>query len=707
MIFSKPSPLSWTVLGICSVGLISNAQTTSHEQESETVELDTFQVSSDPFARNADELLQAASLLSGSELDIHRSGTLGETLVGMPGVTSTYFGPGASRPIIRGLDGDRIRVLTNSVGTIDVSSTSPDHAVSINPATMERAEVVRGPATLLYGSSAAGGIVNVIENSIPREHPESSATGSIGTHYGSGADEWAAYGKATGALSDQLVWSASLAHRDAGDTEIPGFAEIEHDEDDHHEDEEHDEEEEHDEHEEESAYGIIPNSAVTTTSGSLGLGWFWTGGRAGISVSGFDTEYGVPGHHHHEEEEEGDEEEEHEEHHEEAVVIELDKRRVDLAADITREFSIFRSARFRAAFADYEHTELEGDEVGTRFEKDGFEARVDLIHKPWNSFEGAIGAQILQEKTEAEGEEAFLPPTRMFDWAVFGFEEYVAGPVRWQLGARLEERDIKVLDDSAEDRSKLGSSFSGGALWTISQDWTAAVSLAYTQRNPTAQEWYANGPHVATSSYEIGNPDLGKEKSTSIDVNLRRRTGAVTGALSLFYTDYNRYIFANPTGSEIDGFTVYEYTARDARFYGAELEATWHLHESPEHSFDVTFVGDLVNARNTTDDEYLPRTPPVRAGIEISYTGQQWTAGLDVHHAFDQNDVAPDESTSDSYTLVGARVGYTIPAGDGTVGFFLRATNLFNEEARPHTSYLRDVAPLPGRNLQAGIRWGF
>ncbi|BET67514.1 TonB-dependent receptor [Opitutales bacterium ASA1] len=709
-IYSSPSP-SRRRLAVATLAALApfashlHGQTTPHTHEDE-VTLDEYVVSASPFARTTDELHQAAGVLVGDRLDDVRASSLGETLAGQPGISSTAFGPGASRPVIRGLDGERIRVLTNGVGTIDASGTSPDHAVSLDPALIEKIEILRGPSALLYGSSAAGGVINVVENQIPIRRPDAPLDGTIHAHYGSAADERAGAASFRG-NSDAFGWQASYSARKSGDLRIPGYAEV-HDEDEHQHEEEHDEE-----HEDEEVYGKLLGSAVDTRAGSAGLAWFWGRGRVGVAVSGFDTRYGVPGHaHHHEDEHEHDEEEgeghDHEAEHEEGdVVIDLEQRRIDFAFDLEEPLPFLRDLRMRLGIADYTHLELEGDEIGTRFDTKGWEGRIDALRQPVGAFEGAIGLQMQRHELSADGEEAFLPPTRTTNAALFGIEELVTGSVRWQAGARLERHEVDVLDGSAENNSKTALSASLGALWTPTTDWTLALSLARTERNPTAQEWYADGPHAATRAYEIGDPGLGKEKSTGIDLNLRRRTGAVTGSLSLFHTDYDRYIYAEETGEEEDGLDVYRFVARDARFHGGELEVVWHLHETPAHTYDITFFGDVVRATNRTDGTDLPRIPAARVGAAFDYHGERWALGFDVRHSFDQERTAPGESPSSGYTLVGAHVGWNLPLESSVLSLYLRAHNLFDEEARPHTSYLKDLAPLSGRNIVLGARLAF
>lgn len=687
-------PRPWAAAALTLLGALSplGAQTTV---SSSVVELDELVVNASPLARSADALSQSVSLLSGLNLEMRRAPSLGQVLDGVPGVASTYFGPGASRPVIRGLGGERIRVLTNGLGTIDVSANSPDHAVSIEPALVERVEVLRGACTLLYGNAAVGGVVNVVDRQIPTEAPDRSLEGAIELRHGSAADEKTGSGHAQGAAGS-LAWQVSLLRREAGDVNIPGRAES----DAAHEGEEAGQEPE------EQASGVLPNSAIATTSGSAGLSWFVDRGFGGFSYSALDTTYGVPGHAH-AHEEEGEHEEHEDGEHAEAVTIALKQRRWDFRGEATEPFGIFRSARFRLGLADYEHEEREGEEVGTRFESSGWEGRLDLLHQPLGRLEGVLGLQVQRTELEAEGAEAYLPPTRTLNRAVFLLEEALVGRVRWQFGSRLEDQDVDRRDDTPAHRHKTAWSVSGGGIWTLSEGWDLAFSLARTERIPTAQELFAQGPHAATRSYEIGDPDLGKEKTLGMEIELRRRVGKVTGSIGFFASRVHRFIFEEPTAEVEDGFQVFRSRAADARFHGGELEAVWHVHEGRVHGLDVTLMADWVRAEKRHEGTALPRIPPVRTGLGVVYAGGAWTAGAEVRHLFRQDRVAPFETETEGATLVSAYLGYTFQWGPQTVELFARGSNLTDAEARLHTSYLKDLAPLPGRDLTLGMRLSF
>jgi iron complex outermembrane receptor protein len=676
---------------------------TAHADE---IALEELHIVSSPLAQSADEFSQSATVLTDEALRRRDQPSLGEMLDGLPGVSSTYFGPGASRPIIRGLGGERIRILSDGLGTIDVSGTSPDHAVSLEPALSERVEVLRGPSTLLYGSSAVGGVVNVVDGRIPTTHAAAPLSGALEGRYDTGSDGRTGVGSLSGGAGS-FAWHASGLWRDSDAVDIPGLAE-------HH----HEEAEGEDEHDEEhEVRGTLPGSGIETTSLSVGGTWFWETGSAGLSHTRYDTLYGVPGHeHHHEDEGEGqgeaspaalpkarpagvDESE--------GVRIDLAQRRWDFRAERTAPFGIFRSAKFTAGLADYTHSELEGAEVGTRFDSSGCEGRLELLHNPIGNWEGAVGAHYTHIQLKAEGDEAFMPPTRTRNGALFILEELPTDAVRWQFGARLEAQDIDVRDGSGLSRDKDALSLSAGGVWSIADAWALAFSLTRNERLPTAQELFADGPHAATAAYEIGDADLGKEKSTGLDLELRRRLGVVTGSVAVFLNDFDAFIFENPAGETIDDLPVYRFVARDARLYGAEAQVTWHAHDQQGRGLDVYALADTVRGTNETDNTALPRLPPWRVGLGFASIVGRWTFGAEARHAFAQDRTAPYEESSDSYTLVSAQVACTVPLERGSLRIFLRGTNLTDDEARPHTSFLKEIAPLPGRSFALGARWEF
>lgn len=484
-------------------------------------------------ARDSLELATAVSSLSGQELQLRLQSSLGETLAQEPGVSSTFFGPGASRPIIRGLSGDRVRILEGGLGTGDASGVSPDHAVTTDPSQAERIEVLRGPATLLYGSSAIGGAVNVIDERIPTSRATKPIGGTVDLRGGSVDDERMG-GIALNGGGGRFAWHADALARDTDDYEIPGFAHLE-EEGEAHEGEE----------EEEEPFGVVPNSDIDTQAGRVGASYFFgDAGFFGVSASGFDTEYGLPGGHHHEEEPvAGEEGEVHEEEEGVPVRIDMEQLRLDLLGEITRPFGVFSGLKVRLGGTDYEHAELEGTEVGTLFRNDFLEGRFELVQRQHGRSSGSLGLQYLDRELEAIGEEAFIPKTDTEGWAVFTFQEIEAGPLRWQLGARFESQDQRPDAAEFSDTTHDGLSGSLGPVWELGESWSLGASVARSVKLPAAEELFSNGAHVANQVFEIGNPDLTEEVAYGLDVSLRKSEGRLTGELTVFGQDFSDFIF--------------------------------------------------------------------------------------------------------------------------------------------------------------------
>lgn len=664
------------------------------------VHRETVIVTASPDARAESEVYQPVNVVTNEELQVRREATLGETLKNEVGVSSSYFGPGSSRPVIRGLGGDRIRILEEGLGTADASNISPDHAVAAEAATAEQIEIVRGPATLLYGSNALGGVVNVIDDRIPTKLPAASVTGSVDLAFGTVASERLGAVNIGGAIGANVAWHLDVFDRDTDDYEIPGPPESDfaHDDDDE------------DEEAEEEFTGVLENSSLRSRGGALGASWIGDRGFFGVAVSGLDSNYGVPGHAHgHDEDHEEHArslrplEQEHEEGDEEAVRIDLDQRRIDVRGGYDPEAGPFRTVRVRLGSTDYEHVELEGDEVGTRFTNDGWELRLEGGHRPFGLLNGTVGAQFTSTDFAAVGEEAFVPPVETGSQAVFAFEEIDRGAWDLQFGARYERLDHQVSSLELPDRSFDGLSASVGAIWQFAPQWSLASSLARAVRLPTAVELYADGPHAATRSYEMGDPDLDDEVSLGLDLSLRTKGERWRSELTVFNNEFDGYIFESPTGEEEDELPVFQYMQADARFYG--LEAEFHvdlLHLEPWH-LELDFGGDYVRAR-LDGGENLPRIPPMRAFGGLTFRGDRARAGFEVRHVFEQEETAAFENPTDSYTMINAHAAYRFFVGSSAHELLVRGTNLTDELARSHVSPLKELAPLPGRDVTLAYR---
>ena len=606
-------------------------------------------VTASPDARSQREIAQPTSVLAGEELMLQMQPTLGETLNRQPGVTSTFFGPGASRPVIRGLGGDRIRVLEGGLGTGDASTTSPDHAVSVDPLSAERIEVLRGPATLLYGSSAVGGVVNVIDNRVPDTLPGERLTGTVELRGGTVADERGGAANLEGSLG-RIAWHVDFLKRETDDYEIPGFAEsaalrAE-------------EEEEGEEHEE--VRGLAENSATDTEAGAVGFSWVGDDGFLGLAVRQHDSLYGIPGGHAHHHEGEGEEEGEEEEA---KIRVDLEQRRWDLRGGVTRPFGIFRGANLRFGTTDYEHRELEGAEIGTRFLNDSWEGRLELLQRqlrPADRLLGRPGPEPRLRGDRRGGLRAADPDGELGGLHLPGDRPGSLAPsVRRPL--RDPGRDARTRQTDVDDRSFDGLSGSVGLVWQpTGDDYSIGLSLARSTKLPNAEELFSNGPHLATNAFEIGDPNLEEETSLGFDLTFRKTSGPLTGELNLFVNRFDDFIFESFTDEEEDGLPVFRYIQQDAEFRGAEISGVYELFHTEPYHVDVEFGADYVRAelRELATGEPLPRIPPLRYRLGFHYRGEKLQGLIEGERVEEQDRVAAFERPTEGYTLLNASLGY-------------------------------------------------
>ncbi len=665
------------------------------ETDDEHHVLDEIVVSATPLERTVEQLAQPVSILGGDQLARQQEASIGETLANQPGVTATYFGPVASRPVIRGQYGERVRVLSNSLDSLDASALSEDHAVSIDSILADRVEVIRGPATLLYGSGAAGGLVNVVDSRVhdaPLGVPFSGAV-SLGTA--------SATGKTSGAIkfdvgNDWVSGHFDWFRRDTGDVRIPGSAESEI----LHEAEGHDEDE--DELAEEEAFGRIENTASETEGGAAAVSFTGDHGFIGMTVSRYESGYGVPGEHHHEEEGEEEEEE-----HEDGVRIGLEQTRYDLTGELLHD-GLFEKMKLRVAVNDYGHTEFEGDEIGTVFDTRGTDIRLELKHRSTDLLDGAFGVQYKHIDFAAIGDEAFVPSSDTIQASIFGFEEFSVSD-RWtlQASARYEHQGIRTEVAPDYNGSAVGASL--GALFSPADHLTFSANLAITERHPNSTELYADGPHLAVQRYEIGSVtrgdgELKTEKSTNLDLTLRGSYSRVEFGVTGFVNSIDDYILLMPTNQVIDELQVFEFHQTDADLTGFEAELLTDLVETDNGHLHARFFSDYVRGE-AKDGGNLPRIPPLRFGAGLHYTTDRIDASIEATRYDEQTKTADNELPTDGYTMLDASVSYRFEAQDVLV--YLRGTNLSDEEARRHSSPLKDIAPLPGRSIHVGLRWNF
>ncbi len=692
-------------------------------QETEVKSDDELIVTGSPITHPEHKSIIAASVLTEDELATMSESSLGELLRREPGISSTFFGPGASRPVIRGQRGDRISVLDAGIGAIDASSVSDDHAVAVEPATAQRVEIVRGPATLFYGSSAAGGVVNVFDGRIPDSVPEGGIDGAVRSTYGSVNDSIEAAGgfdidagKVGGA---NLVIHGDGFYRDTADYDIPGFAEselfraMEEEEHEHEEDDEDHDEDEHEHEEEEEAFGFVPNTSLQTKGGAVGASLVFDNGFLGVSGSTLRSLYGVPGHHHHHEEEghedDDHEDEDHEEdhdHEEESVLIKLKQQRFDLMGEVNQDFFIFKTVKMRFGYADYQHQELEGDEIGTTFNNEGYEGRLELVEQDMGDFRGAFGFQFKHRDFEAIGEEAFTPPNVTNQFGVFTVREYENGIWHFQAAGRYEHSSTKAESIGLE-RTFDNFSVSAGIGVEPTENLFIGINALRTERAPAAEELFSDGAHLATSQYELGDPTLNEEVARGVEATFHIDLGRFSVHVDGFYTDYKDYIALIPNGDEVDELPVFEFVAHDAVFKGFEAELNADLFSVGQ--FDVTGRAqvDYVRANFKDGGGDAPRIPPLRSILRLDARSPIVDFMGEVEIAADQDRTAAYELPTEGYTLV--NFGATLRPFEANSGLSvqLRADNVTNEEARLHTSALKDIAPLPGRNFKVTLRGEF
>lgn len=700
LLLASISPLAFTTLAVA---------------QSDELREETIIVSAPGPDRSADELIGNATALGREDILETLSSTLGDTLDRQPGVSTTFFGAGASRPILRGLGAERVQVLTNGIGVIDVSAASPDHQVTTDGIDAEAIEILRGPAALAYGGQAIGGVVNVIDGLIVEELPDEPMSADLFTAYNSVNEgtELAGRGQFT---AGQLVFSLSGSMRDFDNYDIPDFAEsslqraLE--------EAEHEEEEGEEHEEEEEVRGTAENSFVETQSIAAGVSWVGENGFFGVAVRQQTSEYGLPGHgheHEHEGEEEGGEEEGEEE--EENAFIDLEQTRVDLRGGVSINNGFLTDVIGTLAFVDYEHTEFEAPgEAGTVFANEGFEGRVEFDHEI-AGFEGAFGVQISDREFSAIGEEAFVSPTDTQSVGVFIYEtkEYSSG-VGIEGGLRFDTVELDNEIFGSEDFSLVSGSF--GVHRHLDNGWFIGGQVAYTERAPNESELFAFGPHLATDQFEVGDQNLGKESGLNIEATARWGTDNAGFGINLFVTEFNDFTFLTPGEVLIEGVLVDEedelpvflFVQDDASFIGGEIYGDLLIEEGLlgadwEFKGSVDFVeADLDGGGN------VPFIPPVTLNGDVSAEWGAWEVGAAVTIAGDQDDPGAGALPTDGYTTLDLRGEVDLSdfgfGSDGTEAF-VEVRNVTDEEVRYATSVLKDLIPAPGQNVRVGVRLAF
>ena len=657
--------------------------TSSIAAEEVNIDLNPVPVTGNPLGVGSDELVVPVSVLNGRELSLRRESTLGETLNGIPGVTATQFGPNASRPVIRGLDAERVRIIQNGVGILDASSLSFDHAVGVDPLIIEQIDVVRGPAALLYGGSAMGGVVNAIDHRIPTESLE-GIIGRAEARFG-GANDQRNGAAVIDIGNGQFAMHIDAFKRKTNDLNIPGYAVSRR-------------KSEADGTPRENN-GRLVNSGAESDGGALGASLTFDNGYIGASFSTLDNNYGTTF------VEDG-----------ENIRIDMKSDRWDLASEFTDLGTMIHRVKFRVAHTDYEHKELEGSEVGTTFKNRGLEGSFEAGHAPIAGLNGVIGYQFSNTNFEALGEEAFVPNVNTQNKAIYLYEElslggYENAPHKLTFGGRLGHTQVDSKDSAnfgaGQNNSFNPNSFALGGLYSINNNWSLTGNLSHNERAPAYFELYADGAHVATGQFEVGDSNLSKERSNGIDAQIRWKDAKNSFSLGAYYTRFSNFIGLFNSGRDIEVepgefLPEAQFIAVPATFKGIEAEGKFNL----TSNLDWTLRGDYVHAKDRRNNDYLPRVSPLRLGTGLQYQQSGFSARFDVLRAFAQNNTADNELKTDGYTNLSALVAYKLPI-KFNMELFAKANNLLNDEIREHASFLKDISPAGERSLVIGARADF
>ena len=669
-----------------------------------------------PYRQSETDILQGTSIVTGEELTRDLRPTIGETLARQPGVSATSFGPNASRPVLRGLQGERIRVLTDGIGAFDVGNTSVDHAVTINPLLAERIEILRGPTALLFGSSAIGGVVNVIDARIPRTRPEAGYRVNAIGNYGSAANERSVGGSADVAVGPFVI-NANGSYLKTDDLRTGGFIlspgaraealsqvglpqKVSAGKDPI------------DFAANAALRGNLPNSASRTWTAGAGASLITDSGSFGIAYSHYDSFYGVPtrfatlvG------------------QEQEAPRIDIVQDRVDLRAEVETGGGFLDRIRIRAGQATYRHFEREPDgEIATTFLSNGLEGRVELVQAVRGGWQGASGVQYFNRQFNVEGEEAFLPRNETNQTGLFTVQQFDFGALKAEGGIRYErtEQFAKTVSDDLRffggKRNFDAVSGTLGASYGVTDRIRVGLNASYTERAPSAEELFANGGHVGTQAYELGDPNFRLERSKGLEATLHAHGDGYSFDASAYYNDIDNFISENqvdqsiceaaaaPSGRDVE-LPCFQFLQQDARYFGVEAEASVRLARVGGYAINADVVGDYVNAR-IKDGGPVPRIPPLRLLGGLEAQGDSITARAEVEHSFKQDRVTGFETETAAFTLVNASVSFRPFGMDNKTTLLLSANNIFDVVARRHASFLKDFAPLAGRDLRVTLRFG-
>jgi iron complex outermembrane receptor protein len=555
---------------------------------------------------------------------------------------------------------------------MDASSASPDHAVGLDPMVAEQIEVIRGPASLIYGTGNVGGIINVTDHRIPKE-PLDGMIGRGEAKYG-GADNERSGVAVVDVGNGLFAIHADAYKRNTDDLKIPKSAA---------------------ENLVNNGYAVhtINNRLLNSAAESEGASLTFDNGYAGISFARANSFYGTVA--------------------EPTVKIDMTNDRWDFASGISNLNRLINSAKFTLSYTDYQHQEIDNGTVGTTFLNRGIEGRVEAIHTKLANLNGLFGFQFSNSRFQALGSEAFMPSTQTEKQGIYLYEELLIDRLLFNAAARA---DYNKVHSSGGDRfgparevDFVPVNLSVGSQYALNPAWKINFNLTHSERAPAATELFAHGAHLATNQYQIGNSELGKEVSNGIEAGINWKAGAHSASFNTYYNRFSNFITGFDTGYLIGTLRETQIKGVPAEFKGFEAQAKFRIYEGTG-DLDWNLRGDYVRATDESTGNPLPRIAPMRIGTGIEYQFNQLHSKLDVLHGFKQDRLAIHETVTDGYTLVNATVSYQLnPFVNQSFHLeaFAKARNLLNEDIRDHSSYLKDIAPMGGRSLLIGIRGEF
>lgn len=682
-----------------SISAIVSTSIWAEDTNDQVQKLGTLTFSAHPLEQSSADFGVVDQTVSSEKLQ-QGGTTLGEVLKDELGIRSNSFGAGSSRPVIRGQEGARVKVTQNGTESMDVSSLSPDHAVTIDPQLAQNIEVIRGPSTLLYGAGSVGGLINVTDTKIPTQMPENGYEGNVGVRYNTGNDETLANAGLTIGLGSNVALRVEGLTRDANNYIAPNYVVTE----------------DHGDHSHSIPERRVGSTFSNSDNVNIGLSWIGERGFAGISYSNRQDQYGLPGHSHEYESchlhgdhlhcgdhDDGDDHSDHDDEHAHAESdpwIDLKTERYDFRSELNDPFAGFKKLRVQASYTDYQHDEIEDGTSMTTFNSQGYEGRIELVHNPIAGWEGVLGLQGSQQKLDITGEEAILAPNKTQKYSVFGLEHKQWNDLHFELGARLDHQKIDI-DSIQKDFDGNAFSYSGAVNWEFKPNYKLSLVGSHQERLPLAQELYADGGHFATNTYELGNEDLSKEKSNNVELGLHYDDEKLSYHVHLYHNWFDNYIYAK-TLDQYKNFRLIEYSQNEAKFYGTEAEVAYQF--SP--IYKVGLFGDYV--RGKIDGDNAPRVPAGRLGTKVNAEfDDHWSGSAEYAHVFKQDDIASYETDTQGYNMVNVGVAYKHPmSGKQEARVFFNANNLLDETVYEHSSFLSTI-PQIGRNFVMGVNFTF